>query len=490
MTNNKKAIIIGSGVAGIAVAIRLQRMGFDVEVFESASTFGGKIKEIRKEGFRFDTGPSLLTLPGLIRELFDICDKPQESYLKFHALESVTRYFFPEGKVLDSFSNPDKFANQAQQVFGVDTNRVTSYLRLQKKNYELLAPVFLENPIHKPSKLLKLKYLPSLFHIMQPSFLKSMDAFNSHWFRNSPLVKIFNRYGTYNGSNPYQMSSLFNIIAHLEHNTGAYLPENGMRGVAEALYRLACDIGVKFRFNQYVDRIRLKGNKCEGIQYGNEFHGADCIVCNMDVALTYSKLLPETKPPRKTTQQPLSTSALIFQWAVKGIHNQLDVHNILFSENYKEEFRHLFQAQTLVHDPTIYLYISSKLIKNDAPEGCENWFVMINTPPVGNWELDLEKIRKRLMEKIAKITGIKLEGIILSENLITPHDIEVTTHSFKGSLYGANSNDMLSALYRHPNFSKYENLYFCGGTVHPGGGIPLALYSARIVAQLVNDQLK
>ncbi|MFN0049077.1 MAG: 1-hydroxycarotenoid 3,4-desaturase CrtD [Cytophagales bacterium] len=490
MNTNKKAVVIGAGIAGIAAAIRLRKLGFEVVVFESAATYGGKIKEYLWNGFRFDTGPSLFTLPELVDELFELCDKNPRDYYTYKTLKSITRYFYEDGIVINSYSNPIEFANEVVEKTKVDSNVVLSFLKKQAKTYRLLAPIFLENPIHIIGKLLKISNIPALIHVANPSFLLSMNKVNAAWFKNKYLVRLFNRYGTYNGSNPYTMPSLFNIISHLEHNVGAYLPEKGIRSIADSLYKLAMEEGVVFQFNSFVDNINVNHKKTDGIKAKGIDYQADIVVSNMDVNNTYSQLLGQTNAPKMYLQNQKSTSALIFHWAVKGNFEALDVHNILFAKNYEEEFEYLFHKMEMYHDPTIYIYISSKTVANDAPVGFENWFVMVNTPHLGDFNLDVEATRKSIQNKIKNYLKIDIEPLIQNENTITPTDLQNTTHSFLGSLYGASSNNMMSAFLRHPNFSKVENLYFCGGTVHPGGGIPLSLMSAKIVASLVQESIE
>ncbi len=208
----------------------------------------------------------------------------------------------------------------------------------------------------------------------------------------------------------------------------------------------------------------------------------------MDIYPTYRTLLKGIKAPEKTLEQPRSSSALIFYWGVEGTFEQLDLHNILFSENYEEEFEHIFDHKTLSDDPTVYINITSKESPQDAPAGCENWFVMINAP--GNYDQDWDdlvaKSRERILKKIKKCLDIDLTDLIKTEYILTPVGIEKNTSSYRGALYGAASNNQFAAFLRHPNFnSRIENLYHVGGSVHPGGGIPLCLLSAKITSDLI-----
>jgi phytoene dehydrogenase-like protein len=207
----------------------------------------------------------------------------------------------------------------------------------------------------------------------------------------------------------------------------------------------------------------------------------------MDVFSTYKHLLKEEKQPQKILQQERSSSAIIFYWGIKSKFPELDLHNILFSNDYNEEFKKIFDDKSLADDLTVYINITSKEDPNDAPEGCENWFVMVNAP--GNFDQDwpklIAKARMSIIKKINKVLNTKIENLIVSEDILDPIAIEAKTGSHRGSLYGTSSNSKFSAFLRHANFSSsYKNLLFCGGSVHPGGGIPLCLLSAKITAEL------
>jgi phytoene dehydrogenase-like protein len=186
--------------------------------------------------------------------------------------------------------------------------------------------------------------------------------------------------------------------------------------------------------------------------------------------------------------QERSSSAVIFYWGIKKEFQSLDLHNIFFSDNYKKEFDSIFNKKEICNDPTVYINITSKDIPSDAPKNCENWFVMINSPNNENqdWENIINSVRKNVVKKINNILNTDIESFIEKERVYTPRDIESKTQSYLGSLYGASSNNKMAAFLRHPNFSNnILNLYFCGGSVHPGGGIPLCLLSAKIVSNLI-----
>ncbi len=211
----------------------------------------------------------------------------------------------------------------------------------------------------------------------------------------------------------------------------------------------------------------------------------------MDVVPTYRKLLPTLKAPERILKQERSSSALIFYWGIAQSFEQLDLHNIFFSDAYSEEFKAIFEDKTLHEDPTVYVNITSKHTPSDAPDNCENWFVMINAPGNygQNWDELIALSRERIIAKLSRILNCDLVTLIKVEHILNPKGIEQSTQSYRGALYGAASNSQFSAFLRHPNHrSALSNVYFCGGSSHPGGGIPLCLQSGNIVSELIaND---
>jgi phytoene dehydrogenase-like protein len=237
-----------------------------------------------------------------------------------------------------------------------------------------------------------------------------------------------------------------------------------------------------------VDEILTEGKRVVGVKTNQNQYAANWVVCNSDVVPAYRKLLLKHPAPEKILSQPRSSSALIFYWGIHAVFNELNMHNIFFSNDYQEEFRFIFEGNRISNDPTIYVNITSNIQKEDAPEGCQNWFVMINVP--GNkgqdWDTLIAQSRKDILQKLSFRLGQNIEALILNESILDPRSIESKTSSFQGSLYGSSSNNRYAAFLRHANFSsQISNLYFCGGSVHPGGGIPLCLQSARIIADLI-----
>jgi phytoene desaturase len=484
----KQAAIIGAGIAGLASAIRLRAQGHEVSVFEANNYPGGKLTAFEKMGYRFDMGPSLFTMPHLVEDLFKVAKKPIHSYFKYKKKKNICTYFFEDGTYFEAPADQKEFAKKAAETFDISEKELANYLDQSKKKYDLTAPLFLEKSLHKTSTYLSKKTLKAAINIGVLDLNKSLSALNEKTFRDPRLVQFFNRFATYNGSSPYKTPGIMSMIPHLEQHYGTYFPVGGMHQITLCLFNLAKDIGVKFEFNSPVDEIITQDNRTTGLLVNQKRIQADLVISNADIVPTYRRLLPKHKAPERTLSQPRSSSALIFYWGIKKTFPQLDLHNIFFSKDYQKEFEHIFEKQSVYDDPTIYLNISSKDAQKDAPKGCENWFTMINVPnnTGQDWDTVIERSRTKIIDKLSRLLKQDISELIEQESILDPRTIESKTQSYQGALYGASSNNKFAAFLRHPNFkSNLQNLYFCGGSVHPGGGIPLCLLSGKIVADLI-----
>jgi len=485
--DRKKAIIIGSGVAGMASAIRLANKGYEVDVFEKNDYPGGKLTSFRTNGYRFDAGPSLFTLPYLVDELFVISGKDPRDYFRYFEKEESCRYFWDDRTSLISWTDLDAFEKEISEKFSIAPGIIKKYLDKSSQMYHLAGKIFMEKPLHKFSTWWTRDVAKALSNLDKLDLLHTMHQANQKLLRHDQLIQLFDRYATYNGSNPYQAPAMLNMIPYLEHGIGTFLPEKGIYQITEVLFSLAEELGVRFHFKENAEEILVKSGKTYGIRTQSAEYASDLVVSNMDVMLTYRKLLQTQQAPEKILRQERSTSALIFYWGIRKQFDELGLHNILFSNDYPGEFNALVEGTVTFPDPTIYISITAKDVPSDAPEGCENWYVMVNVPydKGQDWEKMIIDYRAAIIKKINTRFNIQIEDLIEVESFLSPPEIESRTSSFGGSLYGNSSNNRFSAFFRHANESKkIKGLYFCGGSVHPGGGIPLCLLSAKILSDL------
>jgi phytoene desaturase len=483
----KKAAIIGSGIAGLGAAIRLAKKGYAVEVFEQNNFPGGKLSEFYLGDYHFDFGPSLFTMPMYVDELFELCGENPREHFHYQRLSTVCHYFWDDGTRLNAYADHDAFAQETAQKLDVSATIVKKYLKKSEAKYKLTGKIFLERSLHQWRTWFSTDVLKSMFQIPFLGIFTSLNKVNENTLKHPKLVQLFNRFATYNGSNPYKTAGIMSIIPHFEHTIGAFIPQNGMYDITKSLYELALRQGIKFHFNQSVKKILVEENIAKGLIIDKKRLLFDKIISNCDIFYTYKNLLPTAKQPTRILQQPKSTSAMIFYWGIKHSFEALDLHNIFFSNDYKKEFEHLANG-TVYHDPTVYVNITSKYCPAEAPEGAENWFVMVNVPHDSgqDWETLAAVIKENVIKKVSQNLGQDIASLIVCEEILQPRLIDTKTFSHQGALYGNSSNNMMSAFMRHANFSRdIKNLYFCGGSVHPGGGIPLCLLSAKIVADCV-----
>ncbi|MEM8526249.1 MAG: 1-hydroxycarotenoid 3,4-desaturase CrtD [Bacteroidota bacterium] len=479
--------IIGAGIAGLASAVRMASKGHEVSVFEANSYPGGKLSQFQLGKYRFDAGPSLFTMPQYVEDLFRVANRPIMDYFEYEKLDTVCEYFWEDQTRLTAFADQNLFAREVERKLGIASDKINESLADSRYKYEVTGRIFLEKSLHRWDTWLKASTLKAMLKIPSLDLFTSMNRVNEKQLQHPKLVQLFNRYATYNGSNPYKTPGLLSIIPHFEYGIGAFFPKGGMHSITNSIFQLAKDLGVQFHFDSKVEEIVVKNGKANALNIDNQTHIFDRIICNMDVFHAYRQLLPKEKHPKRILQQTKSTSALIFYWGIKKEFPELDVHNILFSEDYQKEFTEM-EAGRIFGDPTVYINITSKRNASDAPEGCENWFTMINVPHNSgqNWDELITKSRRNICSKIQRTLGVDIEPLIEQENLLEPRTIESRTQSHLGALYGTSSNNRMAAFMRHSNASnRIKNLYFCGGSVHPGGGIPLCLLSAKIVSEII-----
>ncbi len=481
--------VIGAGIGGLALSIRLANQGFKVTIFEKNSYPGGKLSELKMNGFRFDKGPSLFTMPALIDELTNLQGSSHK--FEYQKLKVITNYFYSDGTQLKASANVEEFAAEVHLKLNENKETVLKHMKRNAFYFKTTEDLFLKQSLHQLKNFINLKTVKGILFAPFLGLMSTMNKKNEKTFSNPKTVQLFNRFATYNGSNPYKAPALMNMISHLEFNFGAYLPKKGMHQITTHLVKLAEEANVEIKYNTTVETLNVESNnRIASIKSNGITYSFDIVASDIDIHALYKYLLPNFYTPKKLIQQEKSSSAYVFYWGINKEFAALGLHNILFSDDYKKEFDYLFSKQYPTEDPTIYINITSKYCKDDAPEGCENWFVMVNVPHNKSESVNYAAtIRKNVVDKINMMLKTDIEKYIISESTLNPIDIENQTSSLGGSLYGNSSNNKFAAFLRHANFSSsIKNLFLVGGSVHPGGGIPLCLFSAKIASQLIVEQ--
>lgn len=498
--NGPRVLVVGAGLGGLSAAIRLAAAGYPVTVFEKQPGPGGKAFTERLGRYRFDTGPSLFTMRHVFEQLFSEAGARLEDYLTLHPLERICNYFWRDGTKTATFADPGRMGAEFARVFGEPPENLDRYLEYSRTIHDITAHLFLERSLHEWSTLRATGFFRSLVRLPRIDALRTMDTANRTFFRHPRLHQLFNRYATYNGSDPYQSPATLNVISHVEYGLGAWSVEGGIYAVPVAMERLARQLGVDFHYGVRVDRIltgshparlRCSQSCVRGVRVDGRDHPAEIVVSNADVAATYRKLLDDVDAPPLRRHEKLepSSSGVVFYWGVRRPFPELGLHNIFFSDDYRAEFSDIFDKRRVPSDPTIYLNVSNKDGGvGDAPDGGENWFILINAPwDAGqDWEEEATRARERVLTRLSGELRVDVESLIEVESRMLPPDIERRTASSRGSLYGISSNTRTAAFRRHPNRSRrYPGLFFVGGSAHPGGGMPLVVLGGKIVADLV-----
>ena len=486
----KEIIIIGAGLGGLSAACRLAKSGFSVTILEKNETIGGKVNLVEADGYRFDTGASLLTMRHVLEDLFKFAERELEDYLSIIPLEPICRYFWSDGSIFDASTDLKKTENEISKISPPDVSAFHRYLADAGRKYEIAEKTFLSHSLNDLPQFLRPKYLKDLFAI---SSLKTLDKHNKSYFQSPKLRQLFNRFATYNGSSPFQTPATFALIPYVEFGLGAWYVKGGMYEIPRSLEKLARELGVKIYTESEVEKIEIENGKAVGVRVGGETFACDFVIANSDAVETYRNLI-DAKARKSFSDKKLeklepSCSGFVLLLGTKKRFPNLAHHNIFFSDDYQAEFDAIFEQKRPAANPTIYVCAVSKTDETQSPADHENLFVLVNAPYTSsatNWQIEAKKYRDLIIKTLENFGLEDLENFIEFEQTITPEDFEKKYAANRGSIYGVSSNGIFSAFLRPPNKSKdIENLYFVGGATHPGGGIPLVLLSGKMASEMI-----
>lgn len=486
-----RVVVIGAGLGGLSAAIRLAAAGYQVTVFERQALPGGKAGSEWIGDYRFDTGPSLLTMPYVLEDLFTQAGLRMSDFLEIVRLPVICNYSWGDGTRLSAYGDPDAFAAEIQTQTGEPADAVRRYLAYAGRIHDAAAELFLWKSLHEPRTFVSPLFWRSIVKLGRIDALRSMNQAHEQFFSDQRIVQLFNRYATYNGSSPYKVPATLNIIPFVEYQHGGYAVNGGIFAISRALEAAAKAVGVELNYQTAVEQILYdKHRVVTGVRVDGEMVGADLVVSNVDVSVTYPELLNDTTAHQLDRYRRLepSSSGLVFYWGVRHQFPELTVNNIFFSDDYAQEFADIFERRRCPDDPTVYVNITAKESPEDAPPGCENWFVLVNAPYTDRqrWEDETRRVREAVLRRVSRSLGRDIAPLIQEEGVMTPEEIARKTGSYRGALYGISSNSRTAAFSRHPNRSRdYPGLFFCGGSAHPGGGMPLVILSGKITAEII-----
>lgn len=482
-----RVVVIGAGLGGLAAAARLAALGHQVTVCEAASTVGGKLGVSHRDGFTFDTGPSLLTMPDLLTDLFAATGGPSD--LPVQRVDPACAYRFPDGTELTLPHDLTAIGTAIDDVLGADAGQAWRRLHERSRRlWDLVGDPVLRQPISLPA-LARMSARPADLRAVAP--WRTIDGLGRAAFADPRLRMWLNRYATYSGSDPRRTPSVLAVTSFVEQEFGAWYVPGGLRRIVETVARRCAELGVEIRTDSRVDEVVTGGGRVYGVRCAGATLAADVVVSDADAGELYGRLAPApARFARRLRRTPRSMAGFVMMLGLSG-REPGAAHRIYFPRDYDAEFDAIFGRRPHpVADPTVYVHAPDDpaLRPDDATEG---WFVLVNAPahdPAGGMDWDADGLAARYSERILDVLaerGVDVRPRLLFADVITPADLERRTGAPGGAIYGTASHGPRAALRRPANRSPIPGLFLVGGSAHPGGGIPLVLMSAEIVADLI-----
>ncbi len=490
-----EVVVIGAGVGGLAAAIGLASRGVRVTVLERNANVGGKLNVWESGGFRFDTGPHVLTMLWALDEVFQSAGRRISDVLDLVRLDTVCRYHFPNGATLDAPGDPEDAAQAIREFAPGEEAGFRRFLDYARQVSEATTEPFLRQDfgasvrsVPSPAQWGQL----TSFLALKP-WRTLRDVVQAH-FTDPRLRQVFELYALYSGSHPARASGIFATVADVQWREGTFYVRGGLYQLAEALRDAAESLGVRFRTSAQVQEIIVKNGRARGVETwcGNRLF-ADAVVCNADALGAMTALVPHNARRRWTDGRVQkiepSTSAFLLLLGVQGEYPQLAHHNSFLAADGEAEFSAIFGTQTPAEDPTIGVACQSVTDPTKAPPGCSNLFVMTNPPALSSdfeWRTEAPRYRNLVLAKLERMGLTDLRRRIVVEQRWTPLDLESRYGAYRGAIYGLSSNGWRQGFLRPPQVSPdVQGLYFVGGSTHPGGGVPLCALSGTNAAKRI-----
>jgi diapolycopene oxygenase len=494
--SKSRVAVVGAGLGGLSAAISLRAAGYEVEVFEKNAQIGGKLNVMEKDGFTFDLGPSIFTLPQFFRDLFERAGRNMDDYVQLDPVTPHWRNFFEDGLVLDLYQEDEPMRSELGKLPGNEADHwreFQGFLDYARKQYEVVDEGYFRQGLDNLWEFLRYYGLRRLGS--QIDYRNSMAESIAERFQSDHLRHIFEYFIKYVGSSALDSPGDMNLMPIIQFDYGLWYVRGGMYALAEGLGKLLGELQVPVHLNAEVAAINKAGRRVTGITLGDrstrEF---DLVVSNMEVIPAYQNLLGESpRFMRKLRKFEPACSGIVIHIGTRKPYPELAHHNFFYSENQHKHFRTVFHDQRLPEDPTLYVVAPTRTDPSKAPEGCDNIKILPHIPPLNDERSvthdDYLALRDRVLDKMERMGLKDLRANIITEDLLTPIDIERMYRSNRGSIYGVVTNWKKNHGFKAPKRSrKYRNLYFCGGSVNPGGGMPMAILCGQKVADRIIAQ--
>lgn len=492
----KKIIVIGAGVAGLSAVVRLQKLGYEVTLYEKDRQVGGKMNQIKTAGFTFDLGPTIVMMPEIYREVFEFCGKDPDDYIPMKKVDPMLKLYFNKEEPIEFSNDLIELTKTLENISPEDTQGYFAFLADIYQRYTIAKEAFITKSFRGFWDFYNPKSLWAGIRLRTFS-----DAYTSisKFVKDDRLRKSLAFQTLYIGVSPYQGPSLYTIIPMIELFYGVYFIEGGMYTLATSLARLFEELGGKIVYETSVDEILIDNKIAKGIRIGKEQVMADAIVCGADFPYAMKELIPDERKRGKYTNKKIakfeySCSCFLMYLGLDKKYPEEHLHSIYFAEDFKQNVDDLFERGKLPDDPSFYLYRPSLMDDSLAPEGQEGLYVLVPVPELSKYEKWTEQTMQAYRQKIIRLLKEKtifkdIDEHIVSETLITPKDFSERFNAYNGATFGLKPTLKQSNYYRpHNKFSAAENLYFCGSSTHPGAGVPIVMQSAKLaVEELLRD---
>jgi phytoene desaturase len=494
--NTDNVAIVGGGLGGLTAACTLAARGYSVVVFEKNPWIGGKAAVLERNGFRFDLGPTILTVPSVLRRIFAEANQPMEDYLDLVRLDPQWRCFFDDGSVLDLHAERDAMQRHLEQARSPSAGEYSGFLDLSKDLHEISDRYFFWRPVGgvwDTFDLGKTFQISVLQDLLRMRMGRTVAGTIREYIKDPRLAQLLDHFTQYIGSSPYAAPAILCAIAHMQTSEGVWYPRGGTATVPRALRKLALQMGVQFRTGEEVSRIIANGavqgvetSRGERIPFG-------AVVSNSDAVRTHRELIGGEVARRfnaRRSYEP-ACSGVVFYFGLDRRYDHLLHHDFVFSRDPEEEFEAIYHRGEPAPDPTCYLAAPSITEPEVAPQGCESLYVLVHTPylrPHHNWEEMLPRYRRVVLEKLARTAGLRdMEKHIVVEEVLTPQDIHDRYRVLNGAIYGIASHGRFNGAFKPGNRSTdLRGLYLAGGAAHPGPGMPMVMMSGWIAADALD----
>jgi phytoene desaturase len=495
-TPGRRVVVIGSGLGGLAAAIRLAARGIDVTVLEQRDRPGGRAYVYEQDGFRFDGGPTVITAPWLFDELFTLAGRDRRDYFNLRPLDPFYRIFFHDGSSFEYTGDPERMLAEIRRtsVFPGDPGGYRQFMELTHDIFDKGFTELATRPFLDPLDMARI--VPDMLRLQS---YRSVYGLVSRYLRDERLRQALSFHPLLVGGNPLDTTSIYTLIQHLEREWGVWFAMGGTGAIIDALVRLLRELGGELRLDSAVERIDVARGRANGVVLaGGDYVPADIVISNADVATTWKQLIPPAVSrgmlTRRLDWMRYSMSLVVIYFGTNRTYrddptNRLAHHNIILGPRYEELLRDIFQRKLLAEDFSLYLHMPTLSDPSLAPPGCETFYVLSPVPHLGaavDWEQEGPRYRDSIVNFLEERYLPGLSEAIVTERMIDPRHFHDVLGSHLGSAFSFEPVLTQSAWFRqHNRADEIDNLYFVGAGTHPGAGVPGVLCSAAIVDALL-----